>query len=162
MFSALIIPARYRALLLFTSIIVLIGLSAHIHYHDEPFKHQVKHIFSHQIRKGGNRQSWYRPWTWSQTPDAEALDWREQEEQIAESAGVGIDVVEATRRRIVGVQEQCIQDAGIWEREYGYVVLRAVTIPQVRGFSFFCTDIVTLSAQPTYGWLDPTKVRTPV
>lgn len=119
MFSALIILTRYRALLLFTSIIVLIGLSTHLHYHDELFRHHVKQIFSHSIRKGGNRQSWYLPWTWNRTSGSDALGWREQEEQIAESAGVEIELVEATRRRIVGVQEQCIRDASIWEREYG-------------------------------------------
>jgi hypothetical protein len=119
MVSALSIPARYRAILLFTTIIGLIGLSTHLHYNDQPFKHQVKQIFSHQ-RNGGNRQSWYQPWTWSRN-SVETLGWKEQEEQVAEMAGVGVDRVEATRRRILDVQAQCMRDEGVWEREYGYV-----------------------------------------
>lgn len=123
MVSALNIPARYRALILFITIIAFIGLSTRLHYHDQPFKHQVKQIFYHQNRNGGNRQSWYQPWTWDHGSRTGVPGWKEQEEQVAEKAGVEVDRVAATRRRIMDVQAQCIRDEGIWEREYGYVGL---------------------------------------
>jgi hypothetical protein len=40
--------------------------------------------------------------------------------EISIKAGVETGVVEATRKRIISMQEQCRRDQRIWEREYGY------------------------------------------
>lgn len=82
----------------------------------------------------------------------ETLGWKEQEEQIAEMAGVGVDRVEATRRRILDVQAQCMRDEGVWEREYGYVGMSQSGIT--------CADTGKDIDEPIYAWPGPTKVLT--
>lgn len=117
-----LIPARYRAFALLTGIVILVGLLTHLHYRDQAFEHQVKHLLSQGVRNGENGPRWYRPWTWDHaSPDDMGFSWKEKEEEVAVLAGVEGDRVEATRKRIMGVQSQCVQDGGIWEREYGYV-----------------------------------------
>ncbi|GHJ85051.1 hypothetical protein NliqN6_1453 [Naganishia liquefaciens] len=119
MVSALI-PARYRSLTVLLSVLTLIGLFTHLHTTYQPFRQHVHSLFPQRIRNG--EQAWYYGWEWRS--GAQGEDLVRGMERVASGVGTTMDVVRASRERILGLQDECRRDGDRWEREYGRANLR--------------------------------------
>ncbi|KAJ9117453.1 hypothetical protein QFC22_004303 [Naganishia vaughanmartiniae] len=119
------IPSRYRTVAIIIFLVALFSLFVHFQYDRDRYGQRFSRIFTNDSQQEGTGKTWYQPWTWpSAEPDQKDVIWGEVDEEMAVKAGVDVEAVQGTRRRIIGMQEQCRRDKRIWEREYGQANVR--------------------------------------